>query len=134
MAVVTLRSPLRELAGGSREVSLEGDTVGEVLGSLEERYPRLTGWVRDEHGRIREHVNVFVNEERAGLETPVTTKDRMHVLPAISGGAVETMPQVQQKDAMKEDETEILAGTRKGLFVLRGPRGGPLRVVARRFD
>lgn len=29
--------------------------------------------------------------------------------------------------------TELLAGTRKGLFVFRGPRGGPVRIITRQF-
>jgi molybdopterin converting factor small subunit len=137
MAVVTLRPPLRELAGGSRELTVEGTTVGDVLGYVEQLYPRLVGWVRDEHGRIRQHVNVFVNDERAELEAPVSPNDRIHVLPAISGGAVGTRTHVLERREVtgrEEDETELLAGTRKGLFVLRGPRSGPLDVVARRFS
>ena len=31
-------------------------------------------------------------------------------------------------------ETEVLVGTRKGLFVLRGERGGPLEIAARCFE
>ena len=31
-------------------------------------------------------------------------------------------------------ETELLVGTRKGLFVLRGERGGPLEIAARCFE
>ena len=31
-------------------------------------------------------------------------------------------------------ETEVLVGTRKGLFVLRGARGGPLEIAARCFE
>ena len=86
MAVVKLRSPLRELAG-SQELSVEGTTVEEVIRRLEAGYPRLSGWVLDEEGRIREHVGVFLNDERAGLEEAVGDRDRIHILPAISGGA-----------------------------------------------
>ena len=31
-------------------------------------------------------------------------------------------------------ETEVLVGTRKGLFVLRGDRGGPFEIAARCFE
>jgi molybdopterin synthase sulfur carrier subunit len=84
--VVSLRAPLSELAGGSRELELEGATVGEVLRALEGAHPDLRGWILDEHGAIREHINVFVNREYGREETAVGESDRLHVLPAISGG------------------------------------------------
>ena len=64
MAIVKLRAPLKDLAGGSREVAIDGSSVGEVLRELERQHPRITGWVLDEHGRVRQHVNVFVDGER----------------------------------------------------------------------
>jgi sulfur-carrier protein len=84
--VVRLRAPLSELAGGNRELELEGSTVAEVLKALEQRHPEVKGWILDEHGQIREHINVFVNKEYGREDTAVVDSDRMHVLPAISGG------------------------------------------------
>jgi molybdopterin synthase sulfur carrier subunit len=42
--------------------------------------------VLDERGRIRRHINVFVNGEYGREDTPVGADDRVDVLPAISGG------------------------------------------------
>ena len=86
MAKVRLRAPLSELAGGRREIELQGATVAEVLRALERAHPDVQGWILDERGRIREHVNVFVNRDYGREETPVADSDRLHVLPAISGG------------------------------------------------
>ena len=86
MAVVRLRAPLAELAGGRRELELEGSTVAEVLRALEREHPDVTGWIMDEQKRIREHVNVFVNGERGREGTAVSPGDRIHVIPSISGG------------------------------------------------
>ena len=86
MAVVTLRAPLRGLADGNARLDLQGETVGEVLRALERAYPRTTGWVLDEQGRVRRHVNVFVNGERTGEDAPLGPDDVVHVLPSISGG------------------------------------------------
>ncbi|HXF98109.1 MAG TPA: MoaD/ThiS family protein [Gaiellaceae bacterium] len=85
MAVLRLRAPLSELAGG-RELRLPGETVVEVLGALERERPALRGWILDERGRIREHINVFVNREHGREETAVGDGDLVHVLPSISGG------------------------------------------------
>ena len=86
MAVVRLRAPLSELAGGRKELRLEGATVAEVLRALEREHPDVEGWILDEQGRIREHINVFVNKDYGREDTPVGAQDRLHVLPAISGG------------------------------------------------
>jgi sulfur-carrier protein len=84
--VVRLRAPLSELAGGNRELELEGATVADVLRALEGAHPDLRGWILDEHGAIREHINVFVNKEYGREDTALEDSDRLHVLPAISGG------------------------------------------------
>ena len=86
MPVVRLRAPLSELAGGRRELTLEGATVAEVLRALEREHPGVKGWILDERGAIRDHVNVFVNRDYGREDTAVDTNDRLHVIPAISGG------------------------------------------------
>lgn len=87
MAVVMLRAPLKDRAEGRAELDLPGDSLGQVLLELERRYPRLEGWVLDEHGHIRSHVNVFVDGERGREDMPVAAAARVHVLPSISGGS-----------------------------------------------
>lgn len=87
MSVVTLRAPLKDLAGGNSELKLEGATVGDVLRALERDHPRIVGWVLDEQGRIRRHVNVFVNGERMKEDAAVGPDDRIYVLASISGGS-----------------------------------------------
>jgi molybdopterin converting factor small subunit len=86
MAVVRLRAPLSELAGGRKELQLDGATVAEVLRALEREHPGVEGWILDERGKIREHINVFVNREYGREETALGPEDRVQILPAISGG------------------------------------------------
>jgi molybdopterin converting factor small subunit len=86
MAVVCLRGPLRKLAGGNPEHVLDAATIGELLRMLELRHPQLGGWILDERGLIRRHINVFVNGERGEETTAVASGDRVEVLPAITGG------------------------------------------------
>jgi molybdopterin converting factor small subunit len=86
MAVVCVRGPLRKLAGGTAEHELEGATVVALLRALELRHPDMSGWVLDERGLIRRHINVFVNGERGGEATAVRSMDRVEVIPAITGG------------------------------------------------
>jgi sulfur-carrier protein len=86
VAIVRLRGPLKRLAGGAPEHPVPGATVGELLRALEDAQPGLGGWILDERGRVRRHINVFVNGEYGREETPVADDDQVDVLPAISGG------------------------------------------------
>lgn len=87
MTTVRLREPLKRLAGGTADHVLEGETVVELLAALEREQPALAGWILDERGRLRRHINVYVGGEPGGPDTPVSEGDRVDVLPAISGGA-----------------------------------------------
>lgn len=86
MALVRVRNPLKQLADGKAEHELDGATVAALLRALEAAHPALAGWILDERGRIRRHINVFVNGERGREETAVAGGDVVEVLPAISGG------------------------------------------------
>jgi molybdopterin synthase sulfur carrier subunit len=86
MAVVRLRGPLKRVAGERADHAIDGRTVGELLRELERAHPAVDGWILDERGLIRRHINVFVNGEHGGKDTPVGPDDRVDVLPAISGG------------------------------------------------
>jgi sulfur-carrier protein len=46
----------------------------------------MKGWVLDERGLLRRHINVFVNGEPGAQDTAVAPDDRVDVLPALSGG------------------------------------------------
>jgi molybdopterin synthase sulfur carrier subunit len=86
MPLVRLRGPLKQLAGNRTEHAIEGGSVGELLLELERSHPATSGWILDERGALRRHINVFVNGELGAQETPVGADDRVDVLPALSGG------------------------------------------------
>lgn len=86
MPTVILRAPLRDLAGGHSTVQIQGATVGDIVRSLEREHPKLAGWILDETGHIRRHVNVFLNGEKVREDAAVAGDDRIHVLPSITGG------------------------------------------------
>jgi molybdopterin synthase sulfur carrier subunit len=86
MPTVCLRGPLKRLAGDRAEHAIAADTVLESVRGLERAYPTIAGWILDERGLIRQHINVFVNGERVTEGTAVANDDRVDILPAISGG------------------------------------------------
>ena len=86
MPVVRLRGPLKQLADDRAQHTLPGGTVGELLAEIERAHPAARGWILDERGVLRRHINVFVNGELGGQDTEVGAEDRIDVLPALSGG------------------------------------------------
>jgi molybdopterin converting factor small subunit len=86
MATVRLRGQLEKLAGGGSEHQVDGATVDEVLRRLETTFSALEGWILDERGVLRRHINVFVNGELAEPDGAVAADDKIEILPAISGG------------------------------------------------
>jgi molybdopterin converting factor small subunit len=86
MPLVRLRGPLKQLAGDRAELAIDGGSVGELLAALEREHPATSGWILDERGALRQHINVFVNGELGEQETQVAPDDRIDVLPALSGG------------------------------------------------
>jgi molybdopterin converting factor small subunit len=86
MPIVTLRGPLQKMAGDGPTHEVDGATVTELLVQLEQTHAALEGWILDERGVLRKHINVFVNGERVKQDAAVAPGDRIEILPAISGG------------------------------------------------
>jgi molybdopterin converting factor small subunit len=80
------------LFGTSRRLDDEasGATVGEVLRSIAERHPELEKHLFTAEGRLRNIVNVYVNDEDArfigGLDAVLNPDDEILIVPAIAGG------------------------------------------------
>jgi sulfur-carrier protein len=84
--LLRLRGALKERAGGRSSHELDGSTVADLLRALEGAQPEVRGWILDERGEIRPHINVYVNGEQARRDTAIDAGDTVDVLPAISGG------------------------------------------------
>jgi molybdopterin synthase sulfur carrier subunit len=88
---VRLYGAYSEFAGGARAAAVDATTLGSALDELVAAHPALRERLRDEHGRLREHLNVYVNKDEMrfldGERTPVRDGDVIHVIPAVSGGS-----------------------------------------------
>jgi MoaD family protein len=97
---IYIPAPLRPYVGNADRVQIEAETVGEAIRALVERYPQLKAQLLDDQGRVRRHVNVFLNDrnvnELGGLGVQVRDNDRILLLPAIAGGCpVNVTPECQ---------------------------------------
>jgi molybdopterin synthase sulfur carrier subunit len=67
-----------------------GATVRQVLEGVFASNPRLRSYIVDEQGRLRRHINVYINDstvrDRIALSDPVAPDDEIFVFQALSGG------------------------------------------------
>ena len=87
MVEVLLPSALVRLFDGSpRKVMLEATSVYELVWRLNKYWPGMRDRLCSSDGAIRQHINVFVDGERASLDTPLRDGAVVMVIPAVSGG------------------------------------------------
>ena len=89
MITVRIPTPLRTLTGGEEQVQISGDTLRDVIASLEGKYPGIKDRLLDDKG-VRRFVNIYVGDEDVrfldGLETKLKSGDEISIVPAIAGG------------------------------------------------
>jgi sulfur-carrier protein len=72
--------------GLTRRFDLEVSTVRELLDTLDARWPGLQDRLCEPGPTIRRHIHIFVDGERAELDTAIPARSRVDVITAISGG------------------------------------------------
>jgi len=84
---VWIPSLLRELTGGRERVSVQGETVRQVVDALEQRYPGIKARLCEEDS-LRPNIAVVVDGvvSRQRLRHKLTETSEVHFVPAISGG------------------------------------------------
>lgn len=87
MADVHLPTALLPLFEGlPRHLEVEAATVGEAIERLDGRWPGVRDRLCEPGPALRRHINVYVDRERATLDTPLDERSRVDVIAAISGG------------------------------------------------
>lgn len=99
---VYIPGPLRSYTRERGECVVEseaGASVGDLLESLERQFPGIRFRMIDEAGRIREHIRLFVDGERAGALSVKAGKE-LQIICAISGGR-EPLEEPQRLDGQE---------------------------------
>jgi molybdopterin synthase sulfur carrier subunit len=92
MITIEIPGALQPFAQGSAAIKVERPcaTVADALAALAAKHPGVLDRVMDEQGKVRPHVNVFVDEKSIrfldGLETAVGKGSTIVIVPAVSGG------------------------------------------------
>lgn len=69
-----------------RLVELEARNVRQLIEQLDQRWPGIRDRVCVDDTALRQHINLFVDGERASLETATSPASVVHILPAVAGG------------------------------------------------
>ena len=90
MVLVQFTRHLRVHFPDLAERTVRAGSLSEIVGQLDAAHPGLAGYLLDDQGGLRPHVNIFINDEllhdRGRLSDPVKDGDRVFVMQALSGG------------------------------------------------
>jgi sulfur-carrier protein adenylyltransferase/sulfurtransferase len=88
---IHIPTPLRPFTDKKESVEVSGVTVGELLADLTRRYEGLRKHLYTDEGRLRNFVNVYLNDEDIRYlqreQTPVKPGDSLSIVPSVAGGA-----------------------------------------------
>ena len=105
---VMIPTPLRAYTGRADTVEVEGNTAGEVLKNVAEKYSQLKKHLFDESGDIRSYVNIYINDEDIRYlqndKTKIKETDIVSIVPSIAGGNV-IVEEVEEK--VKEENIQL---------------------------
>ncbi len=91
---IHIPTPLRPFTDKKESVEVDGNTVGELLADLTKRYDGLRRHLYADDGRLRNFVNVYLNDEDIRYlqreQTPVKPGDSLSIVPSVAGGAPTT--------------------------------------------
>jgi len=89
--IINIPTPLRPFTDKKEAVEVSGATVGELLVDLTTRYEGLRKHLYADNGRLRNFVNVYLNDEDIRYlqreATPVKAGDTLSIVPSVAGGA-----------------------------------------------
>jgi len=87
MAEIHLPMTLTPLFPGlPRRIDLDAAKVDEAIDVLEERWPGVRDRLCEPGPALRSHIHVYVDRDRADLDTPLAAASRVDFVAAISGG------------------------------------------------
>ncbi len=90
MPSIRVPSALRTFTGGNSDVEVAATSVRDALTELDRRHPGIAAKVLDASGGVRPFIRIYVGPDDigglAGLDTALTERDEVSIIPAIAGG------------------------------------------------
>jgi molybdopterin/thiamine biosynthesis adenylyltransferase/rhodanese-related sulfurtransferase/molybdopterin converting factor small subunit len=111
---IHIPTPLRPFTDKQDVVEVNGGTVGELLADLTARHSGLRKHLYTDEGRLRNFVNVYLNDEDIRYlqkeQTPVKAGDTLSIVPSVAGGVavVDTAPALSAEEVKRYSRHLIL--------------------------
>ena len=111
MPVIHIPTPLRPYTDGAASVEVAGDTVADALSSLTTAHAGLARHLRDDSGKLRSFVNVYLGEDDIrfldGEQTAIEAASVLTIVPSIAGGTDE-LPELTPEEIARFSRHLIL--------------------------
>lgn len=103
---VEIPTALRLYTDNNRSIEVDADTVDDALQYLADTFPKLKKHLFDEQDKIRNFVNIYVNDQDIRYmdkeQTAVKDSDTVSIIPSVAGGVdVQTNGQLTQQEIQR---------------------------------
>src|SRR6266508_2963848 len=109
---IHIPTPLRPFTDKKESVEVNGATVGDLLADLTKQYDGLRKHLYADDGRLRNFVNVYLNDEDIRYlqreKTPVKPGDSLSIVPSVAGGIPASAEAAAGKPAAVDTELPTL--------------------------
>lgn len=65
-------------------------SIPDILDELDQKFPGITGYILDDQGHLRKHVNIFIDgrmiSDRQKLSDELDEQTEVYIMQALSGG------------------------------------------------
>jgi molybdopterin converting factor small subunit len=90
MPTVKFTYALKRFFPNLKDTPTNGRMLGDVLHEIETVYPGVSQYILDEQGRLRQHVNIFIDgsmiANRTSLNQSISENSEICIMQALSGG------------------------------------------------
>lgn len=87
---VLIPTALQKFTNNQATLNCTGNSVAELIESMESNCPGIKSRLCDENGKPRRFLNFYVNSEDIrfleGTDTPLKDGDEVSIVPAVAGG------------------------------------------------
>ena len=90
MASIRFTPALKRFFPTLSPVEIEAGNIRELVSNLDKKYPGLKGYLVDDQGKLRQHVNIFIGNDmirdKDSLQDSIGVHDEIYIMQALSGG------------------------------------------------
>lgn len=90
MPAVKFTNALKRFFPNLHDYNANGSSLAHILSDIEQEFPGIKNYLLDEHGRLRKHVNIFIDgsiiNDRDTLTDTFTANSEIYIIQALSGG------------------------------------------------